>query len=290
LRPLLRRNEDDSPNFHCQSLVSSETDVTRDMLASAAEMLFAPGADVALFYFAGHGAPSSNDVTLVCTDGTRVNPGVHLSDIMAMVQTSTVTEVVIVLDCCFSGAAGGAPQLGSSVAVLRPGVSILTASRPDQASVETPNGRGVFSTYLCGGLDGGATDVLGKVTVAGLYAYLSESFGAWQQRPSFKSNIDRTSSLRTCTPAVPLHELRSLWSLFPTADHYFALDPSYEPEAQPRNVEHERAFAILQHCRAAKLVEPVGAAHMYFAALESKGCRLTPLGRHYWLMAKEELL
>jgi hypothetical protein len=33
------------------------------------------------------------------------------------------------------------------------------------------------------------------------------------------------------------------------------------------------------------LLEPVDADHMYFAAMESKACRLTPLGRHYWHVA-----
>jgi hypothetical protein len=35
------------------------------------------------------------------------------------------------------------------------------------------------------------------------------------------------------------------------------------------------------------LVEPVGAEHMYFAAIESKACRLTLLGRHYWHVAED---
>jgi hypothetical protein len=47
-------------------------------------------------------------------------------------------------------------------------------------------------------------------------------------------------------------------------------------------------FAILQQCRAARLVEPVGAEHIYYAAMERKSCRLTPLGRHYWALAKEK--
>jgi hypothetical protein len=35
------------------------------------------------------------------------------------------------------------------------------------------------------------------------------------------------------------------------------------------------------------LVEAVNAEFMYFAAMNSTGCRLTPLGRHYWRMAQE---
>jgi len=46
-------------------------------------------------------------------------------------------------------------------------------------------------------------------------------------------------------------------------------------------------FAILQRYRAAKLVEPVDSEHMYFAAMEDKACRLTPLGQHYWHMANK---
>jgi hypothetical protein len=65
------------------------------------------------------------------------------------------------------------------------------------------------------------------------------------------------------------------------------LAPSYEPTALPRDAEHEATFAILQKCRAAKLVEPVGEEHMYYAAMNSKSCRLTPLGKLYWSMAKQ---
>ena len=125
------------------------------------------------------------------------------------------------------------------------------------------------------------------MTIAGLYSYLDESFGAWNQRPAFKANVDRLHELRRCTPAVPLTELRQICELFPAAGHLFELDPSYEPSAEPRDPEHERAFSTLQKYRAAKLVRPVDADHMYFAAMEGKACRLTPLGRHYWQVAKE---
>ena len=128
------------------------------------------------------------------------------------------------------------------------------------------------------------------MTIAGLYSYLDECFGPWDQRPAFKANVDRLNELRRCAPAVPASELREICELFPAADHVFPLDPSYEPDADPRDPVHERAFATLQKYRAAKLLVPVGAEHMYFAALESKACRLTPLGRHYWQLAKDRRL
>jgi len=290
LLPLMSRNDDDSPNFSCQALTSDSTCVSRDALLREVDRLLAPGADIAVLYFAGHGGETARDVTLVVQDGTARTPGVDFSQLIGMIQESEVREIIVILDCCFSGGAAGVPQLGGPASVLRPGVTIMTASRADQASAETVAGRGVFSTYLEGGLDGGAADVVGKVTLAGLYAYLSESFGAWDQRPTFKTNVDRLEELRRCNPAVPLEELRELAVLFPAPDYEFPLDRSFEPTEEPRNADNERVFGILQHCRAAKLVEPVIGEHLYFAAMASQPCRLTPLGRHYRNLAQQDRL
>lgn len=286
LEPLLSRNDDDTPNFECVTRTTGGN-VHRDALLGDLDALLAGGADVALLYFAGHGSGSGNDVVLVTEDGTNLTPGVAFSEVLAKVSDSNVGEVIVILDCCFAGAAGGIPQLGISATALREGVSILAASRGDQTSAETLTGRGLFSTFLEGALAGGAADVLGRVTVAGLYAYLDESFGAWDQRPAFKANVDRLHELRRCEPAVPLEQLRRISEFFPDPDLEFPLDPSYEPDADPEDPEHEGVFDILQKYRAAKLLEPVGAAHMYFAAMQSTGCRLTPLGKHYQHMASE---
>lgn len=287
LASLLARNEDNSPNFDCRSFGSDVTRIERRTLLEAVENLLAPGADVALFYFAGHGDSARNDVVLVTQDGALGDAGVALSVILSKAQESSVPELVVILDCCFSGGAGGVPQLNGNLAALREGVSILSASRSDQTAAETPAGRGLFSVYLCGALDGGAADVLGNVTLAGVYAYLSESFGPWDQRPTFKANVDRLHELRLCLPAVPINELRRLSEFFPDPHHECPLDPSFEPDAEPKHPEHEAIFAILQRCRAAKLVEPVGSEHMYFAAMQSKACQLTPLGKHYHRMASQ---
>ena len=285
--PLLSRNEDDSPNFDCQKRTTATGGVTRDALLTDLDALFGGGADIAVLYFAGHGSGSEADVALVTEDGTHATRGIGFSEILTKVANSPVPEVIIVLDCCFAGAAGGLPQLGTAATILRNGVSVLAASRSDQTAAETHSGRGLFSTYLCGALEGGAADVLGKVTVAGLYSYLDESFGAWDQRPVFKANVDRLHEVRQCKPAVPLAELRQLSDLFPAVGHAFPLDPSYEPEAEPHDPEHEAVFGTLQKFRAAKLLEPVGAEHMYFAAMENRACQLTPLGKHYWQLAGE---
>jgi hypothetical protein len=285
LEPLLSRNEDDSPNFDCQKRTSDSGDVTRDDLLGDLDELFSAGAEVAVLYFAGHGDGVPDDVVLICEDGTDNTPGIPFSQVLAKVINSPVREVIILLDCCFSGAAGGIPQLGTAASALRPGVTILMASRGDQTAAETGDGRGLFSTYLCGALEGGAADVLGKVTVAGLYSYLHESFGAWDQRPVFKANVDRLHEIRVCNPTVPLYQLRQINQLFPTPDHVFLLDPSYEDTEEGFDPEHAAVFKILQRYRNNRLVDPIGEVDMYWAAVRSTACQLTALGRHYWHMA-----
>jgi caspase domain-containing protein len=286
LLPLLASHEDESPNFECHQCTSPAEYIGRRQLLEAVDTLVAPGADVGVFYFAGHGVRERNDVVLVAQDGAPPDLGVSFSQVLGAVQESDVSEVLIILDCCFSGNAGSLPQLGPKIAALRDGVSILTASRGDQTSRELT--RGVFSTNLCAALGGGASDVRGRVDSASLYAYLSESFGALDQRPTFKANVDRLHTLRICSPAVPLPDLRRLPKIFTNPDVDLPLDPSFEeshPSATPENM---KIMKILQTCRAARLVEPVGTPHLFYAAIESKSCRLTPLGKHYWHLAQQK--
>lgn len=290
LHPLLARNEDDSPNLDCRVAKAPQSGpgIRRDELLTMLDDLFAPGSDFALFYFAGHGAPQRGDVALATSDGTTTTPGVKFSEILERIVDSEVKETVVVLDCCYSGGATTIAALGADRAILPKGTTVLTASRGDQVSLETASGRGQFSTYFEGALDGGAADVLGHVNVSGLYAYLAESFGAWEQRPTFKANIDRLHDIRVCNPRVPEPTLRKLTQWFPTPNHVLPLDPSFEPTAEPPHPENEAILAGLQKYRACRLIDPVDQEHLYYAAMNSTGCVLTPLGKHYWRLVKAD--
>lgn len=289
LHARLTTHEDGSPNFHCRLVTSSAAAVTGRRLMAHVEELLAGEADVALLYFSGHGTASNFGGFLVAQDFRDERDGVRMTDILQAVNESSVQEVLVLLDCCFSGAFGQMPAFDNRQALLREGVSVLTASRSAESAMERDGG-GVFTSLVCAALDGGAADVSGIVTTAGVYSYLDESLGAWDQRPLFKAHVSRLVTLRRCRPAVPLEVLRQFPAWFPEPDDELPLDPSYEPDAEPQDPDHERIFAQLQKCRAAKLIEPVGADHMYFAAMESRSCRLTPLGQHYRRLANEGLL
>lgn len=284
---ILMKNQDGSPNFECKKLLAPGQNITRPVLKQQIEELFSHPADVALLYFSGHGTENNLGGFLVTPDARQYDEGVAMQDILTLANKSPVHEVVIILDCCHSGAFGSLPALKNDQTSLREGISVLTASRSSQSALEV-NGSGIFTQLVCAALDGGAADVIGNVTIASVYAYADQTFGAWDQRPLFMSHVSKLLPLRTCEPLVELSVLRLLPQYFPTSDYKYYLDPSYEPDnkgAAPKSEKHEEIFAHLQKLRAAHLVVPVGEDHMYFAAMNGKACKLTELGQFYWTLA-----
>jgi hypothetical protein len=100
--------------------------------------------------------------------------------------------------------------------------------------------------------------------------------------------VKRFVSLRTAAPPIPTSDIRRITEFFPSAGYEFPLDPSYEPEMKgrdpgmpPPDEENTWKFAILQRYNRLNLLVPIGAPHMWNAAMESKACRLTALGEHY---------
>ncbi len=165
-------------------------------------------------------------------------------------------------------------------------MSILAASRPSQPALEMGDG-GVFTSFVYDALMGGGADILGKVTAASVYSYADQALGAWDQRPLLKAHISKLLPLRKCNPKVSLDILRLLTNYFKTPYMEFNLDPSFEPDEEPQNPTNQKIFADLQKLRNAGLVIPVGEEHMYYAAINSKSCKLTHLGQFYRRLASE---
>lgn len=282
---LLRENADGSPNFKCTLVTNEDQPEIRrvDVLEQAERLLLHSSVDVALLYFAGHGGVDDVGGFLLAQDSHSGRTGVRMAELLAMANASKVPQIVVLVDTC-SANAMGAPD---NRAVLREGLSILTGAHERGVAQADIQG-GLFTTVLCGALDEGAADVRGQVTVAGTYAYVDESFGAFRQRPELKAHVSRLVVLRRCKPSVSDVILRRLPEWFSSAEATHELSPRYEPTAKPPDIEREEIFGILQKCRAAKLVEPVDHEHMYDAAMQSGACRLTALGRHYWQMAARQ--
>lgn len=285
---VLMRHMDGSINFDVKQVtaVDKRSAITRKQLKDDVVELFKDDSEVAVFYFAGHGSVEATGgylITSECSDG---DDGLPLDDVLNIANDSKARNKILILDSCHSGAAGTPKSLGDK-ALLSEGMTILTASSKDQYANEI-NGSGVFTSLLVDALNGGAANLLGDITPGSIYAHIDQSLGAWEQRPIFKTNVKAFTSLRKVAPPIQLSDLKQITAFFSAPGEEFALDPSFEP--QPPAPNHgvmpdplnNAKFAILQKLNRLNLVKPVGEDHMYFAAMNSKSCKLTVLGEHYW--------
>ncbi|GAA1146804.1 caspase family protein [Kribbella jejuensis] len=299
VRSVLERNADGTLNFAQPRLMTGTgpgAAVSRTELREAVEELFRDDADISLFYFAGHGYIDGAGGFICASDCANGHDGLSLHDVMTFANNSPAKNKVIILDSCHSGVAGGNPIAGQ-VAEIKEGVTILTASTADQYAMEA-NGSGVFTSLLVDALSGAAANLVGDVTPGSVYAHIDQSLGNWAQRPVFKTNVKKFVSLREADAPIELAQLQKLTVLFQEATAQLQLDPAYEPERSgteddavpPPDPVKNADFAVLQELVKVNLVRPVGAPHMWHAAMESKACELTVLGQHYWRLVKQDLI
>lgn len=299
VKTTLERNADGTRNFAQPNLMTStgpESGVTRAELREAIEQLFRDDAEIALLYFSGHGYIDGIGGYLCASDFASEHDGLSLADIMGYANPSPAKNKVIILDSCHSGAVGGS-AISAKVAEISEGVTILTASAANQYAMET-GGSGVFTSLLVDALSGAAANLVGDVTPGSVYAHVDQSLGPWSQRPIFKTNVKAFVSLRRAEAPIELEKLQKLVELFEEPTTELQLDPGYEPErtgvedaSVPAPDPLKTAdFAVLQALVRVNLVRPVGAAHMWHAAMGSKACELTVLGQHYWSLVEQGLI
>lgn len=285
----LSRNGDGTKNFGGIKLLtaSSETEtISRDLLRKNIKHLFSGNEDIALFYFAGHGHIENTGGFILSSNNKKGHEGISLDEILTFAYQSDVRNKVIILDCCHSGIAGS-PKSLEKKALLSEGMTILTASSEEQYASEK-NGSGVFTNLLVDALNGGAANLLGQITPGSVYAHIDQSLGEWEQRPVFKTNVEYFINLKTVTPPISLADLKRITELFEEKADEFALDPTYEHTSDTMIPEHSEKLHVLQRYNRVNLVVPVDAVHMYDAVMESKSCKLTILGQHYWSLVHKE--
>ena len=156
--------------------------------------------DTVVIYFAGHGAPEV-DQRGVERDGLSkylvpadAEPDDLYSTALPMDELQTIfgrieaERVVVFLDSCYSGAAGGRTFASKKTRAVNvddlflerlarsKGRAIVTASRPTEVSIELPElGHGIFTYYLVEGLKGaGDLNRDGIVTLQELYEYVEQ--------------------------------------------------------------------------------------------------------------------
>jgi hypothetical protein len=297
VKDILRLHEDGKRNF---TIIQSKEDIsTSKGLYEEIQALFGSSSetDAALFYFSGHGGYDSTrkDGFIISSDCIPI----YMSPILKSVNDSKCRNRIVILDCCHAGAMGNI----TSIAALNEGVTILSASKSDESAIDGPE-HGVFTSLLLDALSGGAADLTGHVTAGGVYAYIDKALGPCGQRPVFKTNTAQFLPLREAKPPIPLSVLRELSEYFTFPTYEYMLNPSFEftnikggvhRNQEPYAIESNVAiFKDLQAMNRVGLIAPncddlpADERHMYFAAMESKSCSLTALGKFYWQLAKDD--
>jgi uncharacterized caspase-like protein len=156
--------------------------------------------DLVVIFYAGHGAPeidprgSEPDGLAKYLVPSDADPNdlyataLPMDELQIIFDRIEAERVVVFLDACYSGAAGGRTFASKRTRALRVddvfldrlarsrGRAIITASRASEVSLELPElGHGLFTHYLLQGLRGTADlDRDGVVTLQELYTYLEQ--------------------------------------------------------------------------------------------------------------------
>ncbi len=245
--------------------------------------------DAVLFYFSGHGQRTPQGPCMVTADATTVYQGILLQDLLKMANASKAREVVLIIDCCYSGSIAE-PDAAWNVedAVMRPGRTVFASSLPHQVSIERDK-QGIFTKLMLIALSGAAADVRGWVTPAQTFAFIEQSLTPWDQRPMFKSNATHASPLRFCEPVVDDDDLRQLPKVFQFPFSEFTLDKSYEVTQQEAVADHLTIFNLFKRYQLARLLHPSNPLEnsLYWTAMREQKVELTQLGQFYWQMARD---
>jgi hypothetical protein len=292
---LLARNHDGTPNYDCRKLVNALDDgspISRAVLRQELRSLFVAFDGEVLFYFSGHGTLEDTGAVLLTWDAETDDWGVPMEELATMARDSPASDIVLVLDSCSSGDLAHPSVMGQRgerpFAVLRENMTVITASTAKGSAMEA-GGVGLFTSAACDGLAGGAADHMGWVSAPALYAYVERRFGAWGQRPSYKTNATRVPILRQCAPLIERAKLEKLLGLFPASDFAYTLDAEFEPEDefgtmhQPVNHEKVAIAGLLKDFRDAGLIKAtVAGEQLYWVARRGHTVELTDRGREYW--------
>lgn len=140
--------------------------------------------DFVLIYFSGHGKQDAASRLYLCTPNTVVEAleatSVPVQSIREYVDVSPCRRIAIILDCCFSGAAGKAFAKGSVGDQLQlvsggRGTYVMAASTGIQSAMEKEQDRySLFTKHIIGGIESGEADQNsdGLVTMDELYKYV----------------------------------------------------------------------------------------------------------------------
>ncbi len=163
--------------------------------------------DLVLFYFSGHGKLDKQGKLYLATSNTESNllgaTAVPLEQVKTFIDDCRSIRIVIILDCCFSGAAGKTFTRSSpddSIGLISGGRGkyIMTASTAIQVAQEKEGEKySVFTKHLIEGLKTGDADLNGngQITIDELYQYVYTKVREENHQEPMKWDKDRKGEL-----------------------------------------------------------------------------------------------
>ena len=105
VKAALERNGDGTLNFDTKLMcaTSEASYITRAALKDAIQELFESESEIAVLYYAGHGAYDALGGYLCTSEVERADDGLSLDDVMCIVSQSKAQNNVVILDSCHSG-------------------------------------------------------------------------------------------------------------------------------------------------------------------------------------------
>lgn len=173
--------------FDSNNIVILKDPTDAEMRLRLDQVLSAASATDSVFiYFAGHG--KTDRVGRLCLAARNTKSDVlhgtslHLDSMKAMLDNSPARRIILVMDCCFSGAVGETLRGGDMPTnhleeMSGEGKIIISSSRQFEVARELDEfGHGVFAHFLLNGLRTGDADIDrdGKISIDELFHYVEQ--------------------------------------------------------------------------------------------------------------------
>ncbi|WP_409465403.1 DEAD/DEAH box helicase [Amycolatopsis sp. GA6-003] len=237
--------------------------------------------DVVVISYSGHGSPTHELATYDTDPADLAGTGLSLDELVKLTERIPARVMLVVLDCCFSGAAAakvipsshaprGGPGMPRSVEAVLAEVSgagrvYITAAGADQeAREDSRHGHGVLTHFVLQALMG-AEEVVenGRVSLLRMFSFVQDRVAAAAsssrrspQTPTLRGKIDGRTSLPVLRPRA----------------HYRALDGRHRPPDATADLASLRAHGIDDDAVLAGLAREIGSLNeLQIAAVNKCG-------------------
>jgi HEAT repeat protein len=185
----------------------------------------AGGDDHVLIYYSGHGKTDLQGRLYLTTTNTDtkklISTSIPIETLRLFIENSSCRKIILILDCCYSGAAGKSFTRGivddnlKELAHRGNGLYILTASTASQTALERENDEyGLLTKHIIAGIKGGDADKNedGFVSMDDLYRYIFAKVRdeGYQEPMQWSLNIKGEDLIIALSSGLNRHELQRL--------------------------------------------------------------------------------